>query len=685
MRRLLLPVLLVLGAAVSLVVSPALAGAAVPSVTFSTPTKSPVPDSSGALEGTIATADFNRDGHADVAAYSANFLTEEGSLDVWLSSVGGGSTSWSWAGTPLTTPSVPRFEAGYVATGQMNPEADSDPDLIALSVSGEEGESVLSVYLGTGVGTFATSRDTPLPGYANGRPTIADVNGDGIPDVLIPTIAETSNGWQSEVVTLIGKGEGLFEAPIVSTVDSTLEPEPYEAVYATGIAVGEFTGSGHLDVAVSQGYGSPHDLVVMGGDGAGHFIPADYLSLGKGSTGVVSGDFDGNGHSDLAVPLGVSSTEHPEFDSGERVGLAFGNGAGAFTQSTPQAPEWEAENPYSYAIATADLNGDGKPDLLLPVASDPQEGGVWALLGNGDGTFAETSKAELEGDNAWDAQGADFDGDGHEDIVALVSTGAELELAVYDNTSAPSFQLGSAAVDAGTVEVGQAGATTLSLTNAGNYELSISSLSVSGTDAAGFTVSGCATIAPGTTCEALVTFRPSRIGAESATLTIGTDDPANPTATVALSGTGAVTTTAPATGTGSDGGSGKKEGSTTTGPAGAGKLKLPKTAAVAKNGKASLKLSCSGGDCSGKLTLTIATKKKVGGKTKDVALPAGSATYSLTSGQSKTVIVKLSAAAKKLLAAAPGHKVATTVTVAPSKGAKSTAKLTLIGTAPKKN
>lgn len=679
MRRLLLPLfLLALGAALS----PALAGAAVPSVTFAGPTTTAVPNSSGSLQGTIATADFNRDGHADVAAYSTNYQTEAHSLEVWMSSVGAGPTSWSWS--PLAVPAAPHVEAGFVATGQMNPATDGDPDLVALSESSEEGESVLGVYLGNGSGGFGAPIETTVPGYANGKPTIADVNGDGIPDVLIPALAETSTGWQSEVVTLIGGGEGLFEAPIVSPVDSTEESEPFESVYATGIAVGSFTGSGDVDVAVSQGFGSPHDLVVMGGDGTGHFIPANYLSLGAGSTGVVSGDFEGNGHDDLAVPIGVPSTDHPGFDSGERVGLALGDGAGAFTPSTPPAPEWAAENPYSYGIATADLNGDGRPDLLLPVASDPGVGGVWTLLGNGDGTFTEAAKTELEGDDVWDAQGADFDGDGRADVAALVSpTGpGELELAIYPNTSEPALSVGSS-LEVGATELGHAGTASLPITDSGNYALSISSLAIGGADAADFTVSGCTgTIAPGATCDAQVSFKPSRLGAESASLAIASDDPAHPTATVALSGTGvaaASTGSGGSTGT-SGGGSGKgKESPGGSSSSAVGKLKLPKAATVAKNGKVALKLTCAGGTCSGKLALTIATKKKVKGKTKTVTTTIGKATYSLAAGKSKTVTVKLSAAAKKLLAAAPGHKLAAKIVVTPATGSKSTAKLTLKG------
>lgn len=665
-----------------LAISPAFSTAAEPPVTFAAPTASSMPTSAESLSAKMATADFNLDGHADIAAYAGSYITRSKSLAVWISETVGGVTSWNW--TPLTPPSVAVFETGEVASAEVNPGTDGDPDLIALSIGAIEGASALGVYLGNGDGTFQNPVETLVPGYPNGM-AVADVNGDGIPDVLIPTLVDTGSEWEAEVVTLIGRENGTFAPPIVSPIDSGAS---YGDVYATDVAVGDFTGSGHTDIAVSQGYSPAKDLYVMAGDGQGEFTTTQSFDLGAGSTGVVSGDFDGNGHADLAVPIGIPDAEHPEFDSGERVATVLGNGNDTFTTLTPETPEWQGENPYSYEIESADLNGDGRPDLLLPVGSDPHTGGVWALLGNGDGSFTEAAKSELEGESVLATTAADFDGDGHPDIAALSQANGDtaLELLIYPNTSEPSLTVGSS-LEVGVTELGKAGTASLPITDTGNYALSVSSLAVGGADAADFTVAGCTgTIAPGATCDAQVSFKPSRIGAESASVTIATDDPAHPTAAVALSGTG-VAAASTGTGSGSGSGTGTTGGGTSKGSGGpggstsstAGKLKLPKAATVAKNGKVALKLTCAGGECRGKLALTIAAKKKVKGKSKTVTTTIGKASYSLAAGKSETVTVKLSAAGLKALAAAPGDKLATKVAVSPAGDAKSTAKLTLKG------
>jgi hypothetical protein len=102
---------------------------------------------------------------------------------------------------------------------------------------------------------------------------------------------------------------------------------------------------------------------------------------------------------------------------------------------------------------------------------------------------------------------------------------------------------------------------------------------------------------------------------------------------------------------------------------------MAKTAAVSKRGVASLKLTCVGGTCGGKLKLTAATEKK--GKGKPVTLAIGSTSYALGAGKSTTVTVKLTAAGRAVLAAAASHKLVATVAVTPRTGAKSTAKVTL--------
>jgi hypothetical protein len=687
LRRRLLSVATVIGA-VALFAAPASSLGAEPPVSFAAPIETvAMPEAAGSLSGSLATADFNADGYDDAVAYSGNNQTGTGSLEVAMSEVTpDGSEGWGWEG--LTQPSVAGFASGVVATGQMNPVTDSRPDIVALSESTVEGDSVLAVYLNSGGGTFAAPMVTSVPGFA-GAVAVGDVNGDGIPDVVIPTVVETSTGgWRAEVVALLGGGNGEFEPPIKSPIGEAAEP--FEIEFG-GLVIGDVTDSGHADIAVSRAYDAEHDAYVMSGDGTGHFALRAELAIGA-SFDLAAGDFNQDGHADLALPVGG-----PKLSTGmvaeERIATALGNGAGSFSPLLPEEPHWAGDNPYSYAIRTADLNGDGRPDLVAPVASDPHGGGVWALLGNGDGTFSTADREGLEGENVWAAEAGDFDGDRRpDDIAALIAPGSgELELWIYDNTSEPSLALGGSSLDLGTAEVEKATTAPLAITNSGNYGLSVSSLAVGGADAADFSVSGCTAgpIAPGATCDAQVRFAPSRSGAESATLTIASDDPTQPSTTVVLSGTGA--SPHPGGGEPSDSSGGGGNGGSTSGTpvgtkpketkgeaaAGArGKLTLARTASVSKSGFAKLKLTCAGA-CTGKLALSAALKKKTKGKSKAVATKLGSTSYALGT-RSVTLSVGLYAAARAALASAPSHKLRATVAITPAVGAPSKAKLILI-------
>src|SRR5438552_965673 len=85
---------------------------------------------------------------------------------------------------------------------------------------------------------------------------------------------------------------------------------------------------------------------------------------------VAVGDFNGDGHQDLAVAY-----------EGSGVAVLLGDGAGAFQDQTLYA---SGGGPV--AVAVGDFNGDGRPDLA---AANADNGTVGVLLGNGSGAFAD--------------------------------------------------------------------------------------------------------------------------------------------------------------------------------------------------------------------------------------------------------------------------------------------------------
>ncbi len=144
--------------------------------------------------------------------------------------------------------------------------------------------------------------------------------------------------------------------------------------FATGAnpveqASGDFNGDGHADLAVVNQ--NANTISVMLGNGDGSFRPKTDYGTGTTPLSVATGDFNGDGKTDLAVA---------NF-GGKSVSVLLGNGDGTFQPRTDIAL---STTPVSLTVG--DLNGDGKPDLAV-ATEDLANDYVNVLRGNGDGTF----------------------------------------------------------------------------------------------------------------------------------------------------------------------------------------------------------------------------------------------------------------------------------------------------------
>ena len=389
--------------------------------------------------GPMATADLNGDGHTDLVIQSVT----GGVADVFLGSSDG----------LLTAAGV--YAGSSAAQSMLLHDVDDDghPDLVLEGIDGR-----IEIFHGSADGSFSTGSEggsgsasattglgghlvavtgavgqhliytaTPagmsvllgksdlsltLGGIYNAGPgrtsfAAADFNGDGILDVAV----DSPEG----IVILFGDADGSL-----GNSRSFAAGQP-----ALSGALGEFSGSGNLDAVVNV---TSSQALLLHGNGDGTFaaaaspttsqvsaaapqvvsLPGAPRGAGLVQATMVSEDLDGDGNQDVIVAYDNSGADHahPTAAASNAIYIWYGNSDGGFG-----APVVTTPSRNFYQLVAADVNGDGRPDLIM------SDGYVVSVQNNLGGRVFGKETHLLAGMGINSISAGDVNKDGYTDLV----------------------------------------------------------------------------------------------------------------------------------------------------------------------------------------------------------------------------------------------------------------------------
>jgi hypothetical protein len=398
----------------------------------------------GSLATSVVTGDFNRDGHMDFV------IANGGTNDLWIYFGNGDGTFQLPQIIPLTQGLTPVYMAtadlrgvgildlvvaefdtstvgvllgngdgtfgyeqeyvlpqppGALVIDDFNHDGRLDIASVMVTLSSDQlGVQYLATLLGSGNGSFGAPVITLNPGFYSSATSIAsgDVNGDGLPDVLI-----TGPGSENSQIYL-NAGDGTF-TPGATVIGNG----PFNTVFAGLLA--DVNGDGCLDAVIAD---LNNYVWIAAGDCSGNFAAPSYVPMGDSNSFVSVADMNGDGHLDI-VTTTIPAVD-PEYGdvAGNMITVAFGDGKGNFTSGRDYVGTG-----MSYSLAIADFNGDGHPDVVS-ASPDTDTATVYINDGSGGFGFPQGEWIGLPGVGVLNApisspSFVDVNGDGNPDLVLL--------------------------------------------------------------------------------------------------------------------------------------------------------------------------------------------------------------------------------------------------------------------------
>jgi hypothetical protein len=305
-----------------------------------------------------------------------------------------------------------------VATADFN--GDGKPDLVI----GTQGNESVAVLLDTTAAGAVVPSFSPVQTFAVGNSpdalTVADFNGDGKPDLAAVNIID-----QTVSVLLNTTPAGA------STVSFAPQHIFLIGFDANAVVAADLNGDGKPDLIVANSNNNnPGTLSVLlnttaAGSTTASFAPQQTFAAGNGPFKEAAGDFNGDGKPDLVYLDGGAITPQASV-------LPDTTAAGAATVTFAPVQTVPTGRQADYALV-GDVNGDGKPDLVVTNGSDKSVSVLLNMTPTGSATMSFAQQTFAVGTLPDSVVAADFDADGRPDLA--VTNANDNTVSVLVNTT----------------------------------------------------------------------------------------------------------------------------------------------------------------------------------------------------------------------------------------------------------
>jgi len=309
-----------------------------------------------------------------------------------------------FSGGAFATAATLRLNEPVYSIAVADVNGDGYPDLISAVENYSINSGQLVVFTNNGAGGFGSNATYNVDSFPTDVQVVTNLNGHGLMGLVVANYDEDSG---NTVTVLTNNGTGVFG----SNATYTVSRGPYSVIAA------DIYGNGRPALISANSYSGFSTLTVLTNNGWGGFGSNSAYNVGSDPECIIAADLNRNGRMDLITANSGAGT----------LTVLTNNGNGIFALSTTIIP-----NQTPTSVTAADIYGNGRPALIC---NNTSASTLSVFTNKGNGTFALNATLNVPASPQC-VMAADVNGDGSVDLISLNSSGL---LTVFTNNGAGIF------------------------------------------------------------------------------------------------------------------------------------------------------------------------------------------------------------------------------------------------------